>query len=90
MADGLNFTVVRWFEFPPGAIEYSSTEGYPSSSEVPLPSILMSGIMVLGQMIWFRLSSKWGTVKGSDLRRKSRNDVISRQKQQTRPLIESI
>ncbi|XP_039482882.1 uncharacterized protein LOC120446123 [Drosophila santomea] len=75
MADGLNFTMG---DFPPGAIEYSSTEAMPSFSEVPLPSVLMSGIMVLGQMIWFRLSSKWETVNGSDLKRKSRIVLASK------------
>ncbi|KQS62374.1 LOW QUALITY PROTEIN: uncharacterized protein Dere_GG26264 [Drosophila erecta] len=61
MADGLNFTVG---DFPPGAIEYSSTEPI-SSAEVPIPSVWMSGLVVLGQMIWLRLRSKWETVKGS-------------------------
>lgn len=63
MADGLNFTVGA---FPPSAIEYSSTEAEPShSSDVRIPSVLMSGIMIFGQMMWCRLSSNWGTVKGS-------------------------
>ncbi|KRK00370.1 LOW QUALITY PROTEIN: uncharacterized protein Dyak_GE28631 [Drosophila yakuba] len=90
MADGLNFTMG---DFPPGAIEYSSTEAMPSSSEFPLPSVLMSGIMVLGQMIWFRLSSKWGTVNGSRSKAEISDcseELFSRQKQQIRPLIKSI
>ncbi|KAH8358128.1 hypothetical protein KR084_004188 [Drosophila pseudotakahashii] len=68
MADGQNFTMAP---FPPEAIEYSSTEGEPKSScgESAMPSVLISTIMILGQVIWLKLSSKWENLGGGDLQR---------------------
>nr|XP_016928337.1 uncharacterized protein LOC108008936 [Drosophila suzukii] len=70
MADGVNFTMAP---FPPDAIEYSSTEAEPKSSgaEDPVPSVLITGLLILGLMIWFRLLSKWATVKKGYLERNS-------------------
>ncbi|XP_016988721.1 uncharacterized protein LOC108051222 [Drosophila rhopaloa] len=68
MADGLNFTMGP---FPPDAIEYASTITE-SSSEIAIPSVLISSIMLLGQIIWFRLNSRLETLEKGDLEPKSR------------------
>ncbi|XP_016999443.1 uncharacterized protein [Drosophila takahashii] len=68
MADGQNFTMAP---FPPEAIEYSSTEGEPkiSCGEIAMPSVLVSAIMILGQIMWLKLSAKWENLREGDLQR---------------------
>ncbi|XP_016946781.1 uncharacterized protein LOC108022406 [Drosophila biarmipes] len=77
MADGVNFTMAP---FPPDAIEYSSTEAEPKSSgaEDPLPSVLVTGLLVLGLIVWLRMISKWVTVKRGLVERNSKKVLEGR------------
>ncbi|XP_017124468.1 uncharacterized protein LOC108144291 [Drosophila elegans] len=72
MADGDNFTMGP---FPEDAIEYSSTLAE-SSSEITIPSVLISSVMLLGQILWLRLSSKQATVEKCDLEPINANSVV--------------
>ncbi|XP_052838260.1 uncharacterized protein LOC128253694 [Drosophila gunungcola] len=72
MADGDNFTIGS---FPEDAIEYSSTLA-DSSSEITIPSVLISSIMLLGQILWLRMSSRQATVEKCDLEPNNANSVV--------------